>query len=206
MNTKTLLGVSLTAVFAISMVGFAYALSDYFDITSATATDTEDGFQGTAATVDKIPRNPQGISELDGTYLIVGFGWANTLNGEGFLAAIHPDFKDSTQNPKSWHTHPVTLTPNNSTGHPLPANTFCIADLRSSQGGLALNNDGILVNVDTTNPENDAVGITAADVNAVVSFKAKVDLQCPVFTVDNQNNPFGPAAVLVEVLDGVPPS
>jgi len=88
----------------------------------------------------------------------------------------------------------------------LPANTFCIADLRSSQGGLALNNDGILVNVDTTNPENDAVGITAADVNAVVSFKAKVDLQCPVFTVDNQNNPFGPAAVLVEVLDGVPPS
>jgi len=66
MNTKTLLGVSLTAVFAISMVGFAYALSDYFDITSATATDTEDGFQGTAATVDKIPRNPQGISELDG--------------------------------------------------------------------------------------------------------------------------------------------
>ena len=193
MNTKTLLGVSLTAVFAISMVGFAYAISDYFEITDASATDTEDGFQGTATTMDKIPRKNLEENDINA---IVGFGWVDLQTGEGLVAAIHPDFKDSTQNPRAWHTHPVSLSV-----WDFPAGQFCIEDLRSSQGGLALNKAGVLVNVDTTNSENEFVGVTGSNADAVVSFVANVDTDCPVFTVNNQNNPFGPAQVKVQVTD-----
>ena len=195
MKTKTLLGVSLAAAFVISMVGFAHAggLSDYLSITGASAIDTTDGFQGTATTEAKVPRSNLIENESNA---IVGFGWVDLDTGEGFLAAIHPSFKDSTQNPRAWHTHPVSLSV-----WDFDAGQFCIEDLRSSQGGLALNNNGVLVNVDTTNSENEFVGVTGSNADAVVSFVANVDTDCPVFSVNNQNNPFGPAQVKVQVTD-----
>ena len=194
MNSKTILGISLATVFVVSMIPVYAVVAGYVVIEDGSVSSNKGTFKGTADTGANIPRfDPSVLNAID---LIFGYGWVDLATGEAFLAAIHPDFKDSAQNPNGWHTHPVTLSV-----WDFDAGQFCIEDLRSSQGGWSINKDVMKVNV-----KANAIEINADEVDAVVSFTASVDSDCPEFTVDNHVNPFGPAQVKVQVtsLFGLP--
>ena len=108
------------------------------------------------------------------------------------LAAIHPRFDDSNQNPNAWHTHPVVLTevgsngpsqvvtdgtigafgdPNGGPGEVV----LCITDLGTSQGGISLHDDVMRLNI----AENQA-GINARQVDTVASFAVVEDRTCEI--------------------------
>ncbi len=48
-----------------------------------------------------------------GADAVAGFGWANAVSAfdavDVVLATIHPEFRDSAQNPDSWHLHAANL-------------------------------------------------------------------------------------------------
>jgi hypothetical protein len=61
--------------------------------------------------------------------------------GDGIVAAIHPGFRDSNQNPSAWHTHSVILSVGTSSSN------FCIRQLGTSQGGISIINNKLSVNI-----------------------------------------------------------
>jgi hypothetical protein len=70
---------------------------------------------------DDIPKKPD-----DFINSVFGFGYAWLDENKGIVAAIHPTFDDSNQNPKAWHTHTVTIAENG-----------CVA-VDHSQGGVII--------------------------------------------------------------------
>lgn len=110
-----------------------------------------------------MPRFPDQFIE---SVLVFGFAWVDIDTGEGIVAAIHPDFRDSNQNPDKWHTHPVQLSSGDGT-----SSDFCIEELGTSQGGIRLN--GNVMDVRMPNTFTD--GITP---NVAASFIVAEDLNC----------------------------
>ena len=71
--------------------------------------------------------------------VVLGYAWVEAAPRDdgkvhGFVAALHPLFRDSNQNPDAWHTHSVALTP-----RPNGFN-FCLdlADLGTTQAGISI--------------------------------------------------------------------
>jgi hypothetical protein len=93
---------------------------------------------------DTIPRFPDEYIE---SVLVYGYAWMNKDTGEGVVAAIHPSFYDSTQNPNAWHTHPVELS---STAE---KSVFCIEELGTSQGGIRVIGDDMDIRMPNTHTE-----------------------------------------------------
>lgn len=90
---------------------------------------------------------------------VFGYAWLDGLNG--VVAAIHPTFQDSAQNPSAWHTHTITLDSNN-----------CIIDLGQSQGGVIIKGDTLTVQMPKT---------LAGNINpdTAKSFEVQPDGNCP---------------------------
>ncbi len=84
-----------------------------------------------------IPRFPDSFIQ---SVLVFGYAWVNTNNGQGLVAAIHPNFKDSFQNPRAWHTHTVVLSAGT------PTSNFCLQQLGTSQAGLSIMSNALGVN------------------------------------------------------------
>jgi hypothetical protein len=89
----------------------------------------------------------------------------NSGTGEGIVAAIHPDFRDSNQNPDAWHTHPVQLSSGT------PNSDFCIEELGTSHGGIRLHGDVM----DVRMPKTFTKGVTA---DIATAFIVAEDLNC----------------------------
>lgn len=77
------------------------------------------------------------------------------------MAAIHPSFDDSAQNPRAWHTHTVTLDSNS-----------CITDLGKSQGGISIKGDTLTLQISTKFVEK-------INLNGAASFEVHPDNNCP---------------------------
>jgi hypothetical protein len=105
----------------------------YTDVVQASASQNRGGVLFTSIQAsDTIPRFPDPFIE---SVLVFGFALVNLQTGEGIVAAIHPTFRDSAQNPDAWHTHPVSLSSGDRPDH------FCIEELGTSQGGISLKNN-----------------------------------------------------------------
>lgn len=142
MNTKSLLGISFAAVFAVTMLGSAFADAPaYSTIKSGTATSNGNGYTLTATANGEIPRF---ADEYVNSAPIFGYAW---LNGDfsGVIATIHPAAgDDSNQNPNAWHLHTVSLG--------FEGSSLCVAALgtdhgNGAQGGIKINGDTMTVNI-----------------------------------------------------------
>lgn len=113
----------------------------YADLVDASAT-TNNGrvLFASVEAADTIPRFPDPFIE---SVLVFGYAWVDIDTGEGIVAAIHPEFRDSNQNPDAWHTHPVQLSSGASTD-------FCIEELGTSQGGIRLNGNVMDIRMPST--------------------------------------------------------
>lgn len=131
----------------------ALAQPTYTQLVKATAATTPGSVQLSVTTAGNIPRFPDSFIQ---SVLVFGYAWVNANNGQGLVAAIHPSFRDSFQNPKAWHTHTVVLSSGTSTSN------FCIQQLGTSEGGLRIINNVLGVNTGTAQAGNFIPNVAAS--------------------------------------------
>jgi len=193
MTTKIILAVSLVAVFAVSLIGLAFA--DFASWIGATGGDAElknrNSWTLTATATDIIPKR---TSEL------AGFGWLYDtfdptddqidafgivthnadLNGDG-----KNDVRDSLQKKEGWHGHNFIFAPGAGDAD------FCVAEIADAPtSGISIKGNSIKVNL-----RNSAAAGTFLD-DTAVGYAIIVEPACA---------PTVPTADVVdqEILDGL---
>ena len=75
---------------------------------------------------------------------VVGFAWVDAQTNKALVATIHPAIgRDSTQNPRAWHAHTVTLT-----GGATAPDDFCLVGINTSPTvGLSIHRATMKINV-----------------------------------------------------------
>lgn len=156
-KTARLVGLVLSSILATGLVGIPMALAqdepDYTELTDASVEQNNGKMELTVTTEGDIPRFPDDFIDS-----VLGFGYAWLDGNEAIVAAIHPEFDDSNQNPNAWHTHTVELT------------NGCVA-VDDSQGGVKI--DG---NTMTLQLPNEFTG--DIEPSQAVSFKLVEDENC----------------------------
>jgi hypothetical protein len=138
--------VVLAAVAAVTLllsynVSAVSAQPGYTQLEQASASQNRGGVLFASLQVTgTIPRFPD---DFINSVLVFGYAFANLQTGEAIVAAIHPTFRDSAQNPDAWHTHPVNLSSDGAGG-------FCIEELGTSQGGISLRNNVMKLHMSST--------------------------------------------------------
>lgn len=142
MNTKTILGLSLSTVFAVSMLGTAFAGDDGFLlVTGGGVSETPSTYHTTIEASSDIPRS---------TSVLGGYAWftADASEWPVFAITTHDafdsedpdavnDVRDSAQNPDSWHAHLVKVDDN-----------LCITDVTAlTTAGISVVDGDMSVNV-----------------------------------------------------------
>ena len=178
MNSK-ILGISLAAAFAISVMGTAYAgvLPSWVGFSAPGVEVKDDITKLTGLAADDVPRK---------TETFAGFAWfyengPNTAvaitTHSGDISKPNPfdyednnarnDFRDSTQNPDGWHPHNVIL------GDGTENSDFCVLDLSDSPNfGISFRGDKISVNAENEELTGDVLA-------AGTAFLIHVDDDCP---------------------------
>jgi hypothetical protein len=170
MNSKTVLGISLVAIFAISMSvpAFAGGHPSYANVVSSSITPNPSGnvltFSATAG--GNIPHVPDAFIN---SVPVFGYAWVETFPPvtptDAVIVTIHPlAGRDSTQDPDLWHPHNAILDAN-----------ACVIGLTgvtspNIQGGVAVNGDTINVKLranQVTVNQNTVSAVAAFQVNAV---------------------------------------
>jgi hypothetical protein len=129
--TAQVVGLVLSLILAIGLVGIPTALAsttppDYTNVEDSSVEENNGKMKLTATTEGDIAKKAD-----DFINSVLGFGFAWLDGNEGIVAAIHPDFDDSNQNPNAWHTHTVTLDGDN-----------CVT-VEDSQGGVIIKGNTI---------------------------------------------------------------
>jgi len=173
MNTKTILGISLAAVFAVSIIGTAYAANPtWLGLSDVSVEEKKNITKLTGTAGDDVPSRTNDFG---------GFGWfyvsgANTAiaitTHSADISKPNPfdyednnarnDFRDSTQNPDGWHGHNVVLVPSTST-----ESDFCVVDLSDAPNlGISFNGDKISVKAKNSKLTGELTGTgTAFDIH-----------------------------------------
>jgi len=165
MNTKTILGLSLAAVFAVSMMMLPAYAGGHNVVTSATADEKDGSLKLSVTTGGDISRFPDALAS---SALVFGYAWADLDTGDVVLATIHPNIgRDSNQNPDAWHPHQGVL---NQQGQ---ASDFCILSLGTAQGGIKIKGDTLSLSIETSQ-----TSVTLAGLDGAVAFKVFADAGC----------------------------
>jgi hypothetical protein len=157
--TVQVVGLVLSLILGIGLVGIPTALAqpDYTKLNDASAEKADDGkMKLTVTTGADIPRKPD---DYINSVPVFGYAWLD--GGKAIVAVIHPTFDDSAQNPKSWHTHPVTLDSDN-----------CITDLGKSQGGISIQGNILTLQISVKQAGN-------INPDTAASFEVHPDNDCP---------------------------
>jgi len=171
---KTILGVSIAALFAVSVIGYAHAAVDWQDIVD-----------GSVTTEAKVKNSRLGLTVTNPvdqqTDDLAGFAWFYNANPDSFTAfaitthnakvaleAKKNPARDSTQNPDGWHAHNVVL-------RNVAPGTFCVDDLSDAPtAGIAFGQDGsVKVNAPGKAIKSSFSG-TAASFNIVPDFDQSI--------------------------------
>lgn len=146
------------------------AAPDYTGLDDAAAEDRGGAVSLMVNASGSIPRFPD---EFLSSVAVFGYAWADLGAGRGIVAVIHPVIgRDSRQNPDGWHTHPVQLT-----GGTKPSGTsdFCIVSIGTSQGGIAIQDDVLRVQM-----ADHWAGVSASALDVAAAFKVQGDTGCAV--------------------------
>ena len=166
MISKTyLIGLSVAAVFAISIVGANYALATVPGPANLVVSSFSVSTQGnnlailSATTGDTIPKKPDAFI---GSHPVAGIAWADLDTGKVLVATIHPVLgRDSNQRPDSWHIHTATLT-----GGATAPQDFCVASIDSTPtAGINIQGSTISINIKT-----DKLPFSVSDIDGAVGF------------------------------------
>jgi len=146
MTTKPLLGISLAAVLAIGIAGYAYAgfpVEDYHSISGADAAKSGNSYLFSTVHDGLIPTDSNADNFSTAGFPVWGVVWIDgTCTGCSFTGVtVHPNVVDSRQNPDNWHPHTGTFFFNEGAG------VLCVATLESPHGGIAINDDLLRVNI-----------------------------------------------------------
>jgi hypothetical protein len=155
--TAQVIGLALSLISAIGLVGIPTVLAadpDYTKLDSATAEENNGKIKLTVTTGGDIAKKPDDFIKS-----VLGFGYAWLDGNKGIVAAIHPDFDDSNQNPNAWHTHTVELKDN------------CVA-VDDSQGGVIIKGNTVTLEISKEFAGN-------IDPSKAASFKLVKDDNCP---------------------------
>lgn len=153
-----LIGLVLSSILAVGLVGIPPALAapGYTNVTDQSAEQTNGKIKLTVTTGDDIPRLPDDfINSVNG----FGYAWINS-DGKGIVAAIHPEFKDSAQNPNAWHIHTVEVSGK------------CV-DVGKSQGGVKIKGNTMTLQVPT-----EFAGDNLGNLESTVAFKIVDNNDC----------------------------
>ena len=178
MKTKTILGFSLTAIFAVGMITAASAGG------FASWIGTSDGgaemknaktWRLTATALDTIPEK----DELAG--VLAGFGWLYTTidpsdnNPDAFGITVHNadlsgdgknDVRDSLQNKEGWHGHNFIFGPGTA------LSTFCVVEIVDAPtSGISIEEDQVKVNLRDSQTLGEFV-------DTAVGYAIVVDVDC----------------------------
>lgn len=168
---RRLLGMTLVAVSAISMIGIASAALGWqgIDDDSVSAKNKNT----TLLTIDATDVVPQKTKDL------VGFAWLYVATSSNSAIAITQhqvnadtdpknEVRDSTQNPDGWHPHNVNLGPGTTNS------SACVTDIVDApNAGVAIKGDLVQVNVRNS--------ILTGDLStASAVFDIIVDSDCPI--------------------------
>ena len=179
MNTKTILGISLAAVFAVSLLGGAYA-SGYLTIESASVSATATEItKAKINTGDKIPTKGEAALGYgivtSGTDLVVATTHAGVLDSE--------EQKGDPTSPK-WHNHYVKLAPDAACVSPVNPSGLRVVDISyESPGKVHVKSDkielkdvplGVIPTHIGIAPNAVSVATTGTYVGAVASFTLSV--------------------------------
>ena len=88
--------IAAVALLSSTTITPVFAQPSYTQLTKTTATINSGALLLSVSTAGNIPRFPDSFIQ---SVLVFGYAWVNTNNGQGVVAAIHPNFKDSFQNP-----------------------------------------------------------------------------------------------------------
>jgi len=156
--TAQVVGLVLSLILAIGLVGMPTALATtiptYTNVEDSSVEENNGKMKLTVTTEGDIPKKAD-----DFINSVLGFGFAWLDGNEAIVAVIHPDFDDSNQNPKAWHTHTVTLDGDN-----------CVT-VEDSQGGVIIKGNTLTLQF----PKEFAGNIEPGD---AVSFKLVEDESC----------------------------
>jgi hypothetical protein len=139
----------------------------YTQLDDASKRGTEGSLHLSVDAAGDIPRHPDAFIN---SVAVFGYAWVDGQMSRGVGAVIHPSIgRDSRQNPDGWHTHPVSLLPGTQ------ASTFCIGSIGRSQGGIAIHDDVLRLQMSER-----WAGITAAELDLAASFIVQADAGCGV--------------------------
>ena len=113
---------------------------------------------------------------------VAGFAWADLDTAKVLVATIHPTFRDSAQNPDSWHMHAAQLAAGVN-GH-----TFCIDSFFTNPvGGITIVGSKITVKV-----QNSLMPFATSDIDGAVGFVVNPESGCGAgLAVDITGSPVG---------------
>ena len=164
-KTKTILGLSLAAVFAVSMMMLPAYAGGHAVVTSATADEKGGSLKLSVTTGGDISRSPDGLAS---SALVFGYAWVDLDTGNVVLATIHPEIgRDSNQNPDAWHPHQGVLDQQGQDSD------FCVLSLGTAQGGIKIKGDTLSLNI-----ASEQAGVSVDDLDVAVGFKVVEDLDC----------------------------
>ncbi|GEM_PF-1068164 len=170
MKRKTVLGLSLAAVFAITMTfssaSATVSTPSWMIVDDASKSQVGNIAKLSATTGSDIPRKPDSFV-LDN--VVTGIAWADLDTGKVVVATIHPILgRDSHQNPDSWHVHTASLAGGTSTS------AFCIASIDSTpEAGVTISGNTIQLNINTAN-----LPVSVSDIDGAVGFTINPDVEC----------------------------
>lgn len=162
-------GIGATALVAsivllLVTASFAHAAPSWAVATAATATQQNDNLSKlTVTAAGDIPRktdiNPDAVA---------GFAWADLNTGKILVATIHPTFRDSSQNPDSWHLHAAQLAA------PVGNHDFCIDSFfPNPQGGISIKDGKMSIDV-----RNSELPFATSDIDGAVGFVVNPQAGC----------------------------
>ncbi len=182
LNRKTIFGASLiaTTIFVVIFMTTPMAkASPAWDVaTAATAKQQNDKTSKLTVTAsDIIPRKTSVAPDA-----VAGFAWADLDSGKVLVATIHPTFRDSSQNPDSWHLHAAQLA------DPIGEHTFCIDSFfPNPQGGISIKNNKMSINI-----QNSKMPFATAEIDGAVGFVVNPQEGCGTgLAVDVTSDPVG---------------
>jgi len=170
MNRKTVLALSLAAVFAItltfSVAEASVSTPNWIIVNSASKSQVGNIAKLSATTNGEIPRNPDSFVKDNA---VVGFAWADLDTGKIVVATIHPVLgRDSNQNPDSWHVHTATLVPG------IGDSDFCVGSIDSTpESGITIQGNVIQLDINTAK-----LPVPVADIDGAVGFTINGNSAC----------------------------
>lgn len=150
------IGAAVLVASILATSSFANAAPAWAVVTAASAIEQDANMSKLSVTAaDDIPRKTDVSPDA-----VAGFAWADLDSGKVLVATIHPDFRDSAQNPDSWHLHAAQLAA------PVGDHDFCIDSfLPNPQGGISIQGDQMTVNL-----ENSQMPFATSDIDGAVGF------------------------------------